>query len=156
MSTFRDTAGREYEIKFNVGKAGRLKSVLGVDLLDLTAIQQLMAKLAHDRVLLCRALFLASKPVQEGLTVAEDDFWDAMDADTLDAALEAFVGGLIEFYPKARKVLIAAWAKVNQLQTRALEEAETQIEGLEIEEMIKTAGESSTSAPGSAGSTPTP
>lgn len=161
MKTFTDNTGREWAIDLTIGAAKRLKSLLNVDLLNFARFQDTIGTLTTDRDVFCSALFCLVQAQANAKQIVEDAFWDSMNGDTLDAAIEAFVQELIAFFPLVqRPALVKAWEKINQVQAKAVKAMTAKLDSpamdAQIDEMIERAGESSTGAPASSASTPTP
>jgi len=61
MREFKDTEGRAWQVTIDIAAAKRVRSLVGLDLMDISqggAVQQLAA----DPILLCDVLYVICKP----------------------------------------------------------------------------------------------
>ena len=155
MAQFTDNAGHTWIVTLNVDVVKRVRSLCGLDLLDVGSL----TRLAEDPVLLCDVVYAVCKSQADDAEVTDEDFGRAMAGDAIEAASAALVEEISNFFPsRLRGVLKKATAKMSKLQDVMLEAAEAKIESGELEEAVKRLmlGESSTSSPESSGSIPAP
>ena len=158
MKTFKDNAGRAWTVAIDVAAIKRVRSLLDVDLMS--AVEgKLLERLVSDPVLLCDVIYCVCKPEADSNGVSDEAFGQAMAGDAVDLATTALLEELVDFFPQARRRLLAkALAKLKNLEARALEVAETRLDSPEIEaEMeaaLQTIGGSSGSLRESRESTP--
>jgi hypothetical protein len=168
MRVYKDNAGRTWSISINVDAAKRLRD-FGFDLNKFTEGDAAMINsLADDPVRMVDVLFVVVKPEADALKITDEDFGRSMGGDSLDAALTALMGEIIDFFPsRLRGILKAAWAKVETGRGVAFDRAMVRLEKLDIAKAINQAadkaeaeadasGNSSTSLPDVLGSTPAP
>ena len=157
MRTFTDNAGRTWTLTINVGAIKRVRGLLDVDLLEVVE-GKLIERLIRDPILLCDVVYAVCKPEADSLNVSDEEFGRAMAGDAVDHATTALLEELVDFFPQARRRLLAkALAKLKTLEARALEVAEMKLDSPELEAEMEAAlasiGDSSGSSPGSPGST---
>ncbi len=139
MRTFKDNAGRTWSVQINVDALKRVKSLLGVNLLEVIE-GKLVERLAGDPVFLCDVLFAAVKPEADAQKVSDEDFGRAMGGDALDGATAAFLGELVDFFPQGRrKVLRKAMDKYGAFEAKALEVAEKRLSSPELDAKFESA-----------------
>lgn len=107
MKTFKDNAGRSWEVDVHVTAIERVRAATGIDLLTAVDPQaHLFDTLAADPVRLVGVLFTLCEEQAEKRGVAPEDFGRGMAGDALDAACEALEGATIDFFPKLRRTLL--------------------------------------------------
>ena len=139
MKTFTDNAGRTWTVAINVDCIKRVKSLLGVNLLD--AIEgKLLEQFVSDPVLLCDCVYAICKPEADAKDVSDEEFGRAMAGDAIDAATTALLEELVDFFPKGkREVLAKALAKLKHLEHKAIELAGKRLDDPELERRMEAA-----------------
>jgi len=158
MHAFTDAEKRCWEIVIHVGALKRVRDLAGVDLMDVAG-GDLLDRLIDDPVLLVNVLYVLVKPQADAKAVSDEDFGRAMVGGVLDAAAEALMKELLDFFPRGPHA--RAMGKLATMLRGELKAAtETQAA---IEKMGPTAaaappasGEPSGSSPASRASTPVP
>ena len=158
MAQFTDNAGHTWIVTLNVDVVKRVRSLCGLDLLDVGSL----TRLAEDPVLLCDVVYAVCKSQADDAEVTDEDFGRAMAGDAIEEATNGLLEELANFFPSRRRELIKkALKKMGPLQEMALQAAEARLESGEIEAQVKAAldaasGGPSMSSPESSGSTPAP
>lgn len=139
MKEFRDNVGRSWGVNINVDCIKRVRSLLEINLLD--AVEgKLLERLISDPILLCDCLFAICKPEADDKGVSDEDFGRAMAGDAIDNATTALLEGLVDFFPKGkREVLAKALAKLKAFETTALEAASKRLDDPELERRMEEA-----------------
>jgi len=153
MRTFKDNAGRAWSVQINVDALKRVKSLLGVNLLEVIE-GKLIDRLSGDPVFLCDVLYAVVKPEADAQKVTDEDFGRAMGGDALDGATAAFLEELVDFFPQGRRRLHRrAMEKLGVFQAKALAVAEQRLASPELDRKFESAlaelGSSSGGLPGS-------
>ena len=165
MKTFSDNQGRTWTVTINVECIKRVKTLLGVNLLD--AIEgELVERLVTDPVLLCDCVYAICKPEAEARGITDEDFGRAMAGDAIEHACTALLEELVDFFPEPkRRVLAKAIERLRQLEAKAIQLASARLDDpqweakiaeaiAEIELPRETPGDSSGNWPESSASTP--
>ncbi|TWT63195.1 hypothetical protein [Rubinisphaera italica] len=133
MQVFYDDLKRQWRIQINVGTLKKVRRVFSedgkpFDLLD----PHLPTRLANDPALFVDLLWeLVDKTQNPGVT--PEQFAEGLGGDGLEAASEAFIEELFDFFPKARRDLNRAiYANVKREQDRIITETIQQINNLPI------------------------
>jgi hypothetical protein len=167
VAQFTDNAGRPWEVTVHVGSIKRVRSLLGVDLMDVVQ-GSLMGRLAADPVLLCDVLYALCKPEADSCGVSDEEFGRSMAGDVIEDAAHALTEELVRFFPNRRRRLMEKAAeKLRVLEGMALDAAEAMLESGELDEKLRAAlapayrpagksGDLSMSSPESVESTPAP
>lgn len=157
MRIFKDAAGGDWSLAVNVASNKRVKALTGFDLFA-TIDQQLYERLRADPELLVNVLYALCKPEADARKVSDEDFGALMVGDAIDRATTALTEDLADFFPQARRELVRkAMTKVAEIEAAALGQAIRKIDAIDVGAILRKAfGDSSTTAPASAGSTPTP
>lgn len=158
MRTFADNTGRSWTIVVNVDAIKRVRSLLGVNLLEIVD-GDLIERLATDPVLLCDVLYAILKPEADAQQITDQDFGRAMAGDAIDLATTALLEELVDFFPqRKRRLLRGALAKLKAWEAKALEVVERRLESQELdaqfENALRNIGNSSGSLRASSESTP--
>jgi hypothetical protein len=160
MKTFNDNAARSWTVQVNVDAVKRVRDLAQVNLLEVVE-GKLLERLISDPVLLCDVIYCLCKPETDSKNISDVDFGRAMAGDAIDGATTALLEELVDFFPQAkRRVLAKALAKLQKLQTAALAAVETRLDSPELERQmaaqLKQLESSSGSAPESSASIPAP
>jgi len=158
MKTFTDNAGRVWTVQVNVDAIKRVRDLVQVNLLEVVE-GKLLERLISDPVLLCDVIYSLCKPETDARNVSDVDFGKAMAGDAIDGGTTALLEELVDFFPQAkRRVLAKALAKLQKLETAALAAVETRLDSPELERQmalrLAQLESSSGSAPESLASTP--
>lgn len=138
MKTFTDCMGRTWTVTINVGTIKRVKTMLGINLLE-AITDDLAEKLKNDVCLLVDVLYVICKNEADVKNITDENFGEAMAGDVLENATNAFLDELIDFFPAEKKMILRkAINKVNQAEKKALEMGNKYIENMEIEKQIET------------------
>ncbi len=139
MKTFKDNAGRTWTVGIDVAAIKRVRSLVDVDLMS--AVEgKLLERLVSDPVLLCDVIYCVCKPEADSKGVSDEEFGRAMAGDAVDHATTALLEELVDFFPQARRRLLAkALAKLKNLEARALEVAEMKLDSPELEAEMEAA-----------------
>lgn len=160
MHTFTDIQGRTWTVTINVDAIRRVRGLLEVNLLEVVE-GKLIERLVGDPMLLCDLVYALCKPEADARSVSAEDFGRAMAGDAIDGATTALLEELVDFFPKARRRLLAkALGKLKALETMAVEAVEKRLDSPELEERMRAALEEpsglSGNAPASSAATPAP
>lgn len=156
MHCFTDNVGRVWEVEINVAQAKRVRGLLGVDFYTLPDDGfTLLGKLVSSPIDLVDVLYVLCKPQADSWGVSDEDFGRALGGDSIDAATEAFLAEVVDFFPKPR---VRAGLKKVLAAARALSEAteaklEAAIDAIDLESLVRP---SPTDSPASSESTPDP
>ena len=138
MKTFTDCVGRTWTVTINVGTIKRVKTMIGINLLE-AITDDLAEKLKNDVCLLVDVLYVICKNEADAKNITDEQFGEAMAGDALENATNAFLDELIDFFPAEKKMILRkAINKVNQAEKKALEMGNKYIENMEIEKQIET------------------
>jgi hypothetical protein len=152
MASFKDSAGKIWDVNLTVAKALRVKDRTGLDLLnDPKALEKFGDAFAAYGVL-------------KAVLDVDDSLGEALDEAGLEAAITALVEALLDFFPppKAapfRRAWERAGATLAKRREAALAEMATRAETFDVEAALDgrlTAGATSGNGPASAESTPAP
>ena len=166
MKTFTDNAGRSWTISLTIDAAKRVKSLLGVNLLELEqGDPPLLTRLGTDVILLCDVIFALVKPQADAAAVTDEQFGASLGGEAILSAHTAFYEELVDFFRKlGRGDLARAVDAQKRMIDLAVRRIETRIEHLDLEAAVsktlseaeeeQTLSESSTNLPGSSASTP--
>jgi hypothetical protein len=160
MKTFNDNAARSWTVQVNVDAIKRVRDLAEVNLLEVVE-GKLLERLISDPVLLCDVIYCLCKPEADAKSISDVEFGRAMAGDAIDGATTALLEELVDFFPQAkRRVLAKALAKLQKLQTAALAAVETRLDSPELDrqlaQQLAQLQSSSGSAPASSVSTPAP
>lgn len=167
MPSFIDNKSRKWTIEIDVNVIRAVRKETQVNLYNALAdgfkgIHELLA----DPVMLCDVLWIICKDQAEKMspTVTDEMFGKSLRGDAIVNAVDALVGGLIDFFPqeKARTNLAAAWAKSKEMSQHLMDAGCAELSLIDpaaeaaklvarIKETVKL---SSTDSPASSGLTP--
>lgn len=141
MKTFTDAAGRTWTLTLTLGTAMKVKAKLDIDLLQPEAGDPpLLTRLGTDEMLLGEVLCAMLEGQFETHKVTDEDVRAGFDGQTLLAAQKAFYEELIGFFrSRGRNDRAKAVTKQMAMIEAAVTAIETRIDGIDIDETIRTA-----------------
>lgn len=126
MKTFRASDGREWAVQIDGDAIVRVKDACGILLTDLIsgAVAQ---QLAEDPIKVMAVLFAVCRIEADERKIDEVGFRRLLSGDALEAATDALIDGVIDFFPKSRREmarkLMSKGRELSDLATRrAIEE----------------------------------
>lgn len=157
MPKFKDTEGREWNVAITTATLKRVRELTGVKLGEAVADGfKVLNELFHDFEKLGDVLFAIVKPEADKDGVTSEQFGSALGGDVLNAASEAMVKALVDFFPdaKTRECLRRAISKNKEVQAMLGEQAAKLIEAISPEEEVakikeKMSNASATNSPAS-------
>jgi len=159
MTTFRDTAGRTWQISLTIDALKRVKSLLQIDLTEpLQGEPPLMTRLAIDVLLLCDVLFALIKPQADAAGVSDEVFGASLGGEAILAAQEALTQEWLDFFQNLRRThLVTAIQKQRDLVRAIVAAGEQRLAQIQPEQAVaELFGGSSTAPPVSSASSPAP
>lgn len=141
MKTFTDNAGRTWTVAINVTTLKQVRSLVGVDLLDVVNEgDSLLERLAGDPILLCDVIFALCKEHADAQNVTDADFGRAMAGDAIGSAIDALLEELVDFFRgDKRKTLQRALKLMRRYEEKALKAAQTKLEDPRLEAVVDSA-----------------
>jgi hypothetical protein len=164
MKDFKDNTGRQWRIELTIGAAKRIRSLAGVNLLELDQGEPpLLTRLGLDVMLLCDVVYAAVKPQADEAGVSDEQFGEALGGDAILAARKAFFEELADFFrSQGRADLARAIQAQERIVALAVEQVDRKIGEIDPEKAVTEAiegpvtGGSSTSSPAASAATPAP
>lgn len=143
MKIFKDNSGREWKVSITVEAVKRVRTLCGINLLDVIKIDDdkvtadLLDQLATDPVLLVDVIFCICRPQAEEIGVSDIEFGESMVGDTVEAATTALMEELINFFPEAKKKILRLILDTgNRIKHQALQTVDKLLASPELEEAI--------------------
>jgi len=140
VSTFTDATGERWTIEITVAEIKQLRTLLSLDLLAIMDDQgQMLKRLASDPVLLVDVIsvLLTEQITKRGLD--ERSFAARLVGEGLSNAMDALMDSIANFTPPPRGAVIKqAWAKVQQMDARAIEAVSLRLASQELERELDT------------------
>jgi hypothetical protein len=154
MKTFKDNASRDWILIVNYSAKERVLALAGLDLFDL----KIFEKIGTDPTKLIDVLYAICKEQIDNVPLTKAQFVDAIAGDCIEAAANALIEEIINFFPsRRREVLQKLVATASKVQDKALELIETKIDSGEIlKKLEQSLNAASGSSPESSESTPAP
>ena len=106
MRSFKDNEGREWTVLIEIDTIRRVRSEHGIDLAQTIRDQSILERLSDDVVLLCDVLYSICRPQADNRKLTAEDFGRALYGDAIASATEAFMGGIIDFFPPEKRRLL--------------------------------------------------
>jgi hypothetical protein len=137
MRTFQDAAGQTWDLEANIATARRIRDLADFDLLS-PEIDQTIAQIAADPILLVDVLWAWVKPQADGRNITDEQFGQAFTGEILDQAAEALLEELPDFFPSPglRKNLRRVVAKNKQVATAAAERSDAILTDERLDQLI--------------------
>lgn len=113
MRTFQDKIGRSWTISINVSVMKRVRALCGIDLFNIVEIDDkqnpkadLLERLSSDPILLVDVIFAVCKEEADERNVTDEDFGRSMSGDSIDAATDALLDEIVDFFPTAKRQVL--------------------------------------------------
>lgn len=134
MSSFKDGLGRDWTVSITLGTVKRVRDATGHNLaLVLDDKMAGIATLTSDLMEFVNVLWHIVEPQAVAKGVTQEQFLEGILGDSIDAALNAFVDSLADFFPpRQRKILSMTWAKVQATSTTMADNAVAEIEAMDL------------------------
>jgi len=138
MKSFKDSTGREWAITLTLGTALKVKSKLGIDLLQPEAGDPpLLSRLGTDELLLAEIICCLLEGQFEKHGVTEDDIYECFDGETLLASQKAFYEEMTDFFQsRGRTDRAKAVSKQTRLISLAITAAESKIDAIDVDSLM--------------------
>lgn len=107
VQQWKDAEGNEWNLSLTFKAVRKIQQVVGVDLLDESMAVNVIA-LQSQRLKLAEVLWLLTKEQADLRGVTQDDFYDALDADALEAGFSAIYEAFVLFCPSPRREAVRA------------------------------------------------
>lgn len=106
MRSFKTSDGVEWTLAINVLSVKRCRELTGVNPLELVSEQKAVANLFSDDVKLCEVLCSLVKPQLDERGKTPDDFYSVINGDVIEAAAEALLSEIVDFFQEPRRGLL--------------------------------------------------
>lgn len=162
MKQFKDENGKDWLIRIDVSAIKRVRSIVGVDLMQIVDPKSALAEELDDPVKLADVLFVLCSKQAEEASVSDEDFGKLLAGDVLANAQRAMLEELADFFPEGpRRMLILRGLKaVERIKGRTMKLIEEATSDAAIDrhldEQLKTPGAPSGTPPESSESTQAP
>lgn len=103
MRTFKDSTGREWTIDVTVGAVKRVRELTQVDLFSI--FTQAGSAVFNDPVKLVDVLYALCRDQAEKMAVSDLQFGESLVGDSIEAAADAMVDAVVDFFPERRRDL---------------------------------------------------
>lgn len=159
MHTFTDARARSWDVVLDVSAIKRVKGLLGVNLYDLVDDgAKGLGELLGDPCRLVDVVYVLCREQCQAQGLTDEDFGRGFSGDSLEAAGEAFVAELLDFFPnrQARTSLRKLLEKGREAGRLYLEQTGEKVDAIDPAALVAKWRASSGSAPASSASTPGP
>jgi len=135
MAKFKDNKGNEWIVPVNSTTVKRVRDVLDIDLVDLN--QTTINRLIEDTVLLVDVLWVLCERQAKSKKVSEEGFAERLVGDPIDAAVDALLEAIANFFPALRRsLLLKANEKVKTIRQKGADLAFAKIDDPNLEKQL--------------------
>jgi len=125
VNQFSDTEGRNWVVKVTVNRIKELRRDIGLNLAEALDPQKtVINELQNNVEVLANTVWVCCKDTKQEIDVDADMFCEALSGEVLDAATEALIGAIIDFFPKGKTELLRQSLAIN---SRMKERAKSQM-----------------------------
>jgi len=148
VSTFTDANGTKWEIKLNATLVKDIRDGLGIDIVSLD--KDPFARLESDPILLVDVLFMLCEKQCKEQSLSSRDFGERISPEVLEAAIEAMLEAIINFFPPGKRSVVRSAYQANrdnlrdaeaeliqEMKSDATREAVKKANGRNIQDIIK-------------------
>ena len=141
MQVFTDNSNRTWSLSLTIGSAMKVRETLGIDLLQPEqGDPPLLTRLGTDEILLAQVIATLLESQFELHRIDADQIYQCFDGPTFARAHEAFYKELIDFFQnRGRDDRAKAVRKQKDVIAAAVKAAETKIESLDVEHVVRQA-----------------
>ncbi len=137
MKTFKDNAGRTWNIDVNIAAVKRVKSLLGIDLIGVVE-GKVLDQLVINPVIMCDVVYAICKPDADKQNIDDEKFGCAMAGDVLGHATEALLQELVDFFPELERPLLrASKEKFQKYRTKTVNHMTNYLNSREFDNQIE-------------------
>lgn len=164
MREFRDDQGRPWQVALTVAAARRVRDNVTVevegkkvpfDIVDVASISTTMQVLRGQYTTLAEALYYVLIAQVESKGLSQDQFFDGLRGDALDAGAKALEAELIDFFPeRLRRMVGLLAAKMDEASAELMAKAEKAMQEATVSDLLEASGMPSTRPPESSEYTP--
>src|SRR4051794_19389503 len=108
MSTFKDTASREWILRLDAPTIATVRERPGIDLAGLDG--RAYERMNEDPVLLVQVLWELCQEQAQKIPLSFEQFADGLVGDVLDVATAALLDAIAFFFPSQKRTLVQAIA----------------------------------------------
>jgi hypothetical protein len=147
MKTFKDGSGKTWCIQINVSTVKRCRAFAEVDLVALFDGEcEALQKLSNDPIKFVEVLYVLCGDEAKERNISSDEFECSMSGDCINTAMNGFLEELIDFFPEERKrnALKKVLDASQKLQSKMLDQVESRIDEINLDEIAETMMNSST------------
>lgn len=138
MEIFKDLKGREWRLQITVGTIRKVRSVLGLDLYDVSS-EGFIQVIVDETEKLIDMFYLILEDQAKELGVDGQGFAEGFSGEVIDEATTAFLDELTNFFPRSKrepvKKLLAKTQKLVSIATERMMEKIDDINEKEIVDM---------------------
>lgn len=106
MKTFTDADDRKWTVAIDIPTARRVRDELDIDLLS-ALDGELLQRLSRDTYLLVDLLYVLCQEQAVAAGVTDQAFGSGIRGDAIDAATDAFLQALTDFFPRRERAVLA-------------------------------------------------
>lgn len=140
MRTFKDSAGRVWEININVSAVKKCRAYVSVDIFRLIDDGgKPLAELLRDVCKFVDLLYVLCLEQCTARSLTDEDFGRSLGGDSLAFACDAFMEELIDFFPdpKVRSNLRKLTEAGRKIRDMVTQNAADQLDNLDMEKMLE-------------------
>jgi len=140
MQFFTDTLQRKWVVTLDFGKAAKIKTELGLDILD-PMKTNIFAAWGQNPYLIGEMAWVCVEAQAKSQELSKDDFYAGIDGDLYESLADVLMGALIDFFPRAKRPVIRtmydrAKTQAVKLEAEAIKMATEQLESGKLEEFL--------------------
>jgi hypothetical protein len=147
MRTFRDNAGRNWSVAVNVDAVRRLRTMAGVDLMELVQSdpaedsrkRPLLERLLRDPILLADLLYVLCKEEADKLGVSDAEFGRALYGKVIVAARTALLEEIADFFPDEGRAIQRQADKLLGAYRKLIEQVDLRVQGYDEDQLVEAA-----------------
>jgi hypothetical protein len=133
---WKDSEGRFWSTEITPNDNRRVIRLVGVDLFD-AFDGQLLTRLSRDPMCLVDTLYAVCKPEADERGLTAEQFAELLVGDAIEDAAEALVQGLLRFFPRdQRTVLARVWEGMKRAKQESLQAADSKISMEQVNELV--------------------
>lgn len=136
MPRFPDKLGQTWDLLIDVDAVEQVRSKLNLDLMKIDKPEG--KAIFEDQVTFVHVLYVLCEEQAEKRQINERAFAKGFNGDTFDAAVDALIEAIADFFPKHRRMILQKSAeKTRELQDQASVKVAQALESLDLDKLAK-------------------
>jgi len=125
MQNFKDSSGKIWTFKIDVGVIRRIKNICGVNFLDIDKSFEILKHIKDDVVFCGDILFCCVYDQLDKHNISKDEFEKSLDGEILNSVSDKIIDDIISFFPMESRTALTQMLEAHSLLLTTKQSAAT-------------------------------